>query len=207
MSYLSTSDLVTLIWKGKRIVFAIMVVSLVLALTLEKIKGERWSTTLTLIVSPASEKTTADFNYDHYYSLEAIDTLTDSLEEWTKSQAVKNQVKSEAKAEFRSADWRFFEKNNWSARKKAPQMVEVLFVTSSKENALKIEKSLKNKVSSFLTSFNRMGDPRFDLTNSSSDVEFQAPSFLIVIPLSLLWGFIFGTILVLLLGKEEKRKE
>ena len=185
-----------------------MVLSLSLGIAFEKIKGSHWNTTVSLVVSPASEKETTDFNYDHYYSLEAIDSLTDSLEEWLKSPGVKNQIKSETKADFRSADWRFFENNNWSVRKYAPQLVEISFSTNTSSSAKEVDKVLRNKVSGFLASFDRMKEPHFDLTNSSSDVDFGAPAWSLVISLSLLWGLIFGIILHLLLlppKKEEKK--
>ncbi len=199
MSYLSTSNLFAIIWKKRAVVLFVVLISLVLGLAFEEMKGTSWNTTYTMVVSPDSEKDTANFNYDHYYSLEAIDTLTDSMEEWLKSPALTNQIKSETGANFRSSDWRFFDNSSIAVRKKAPQLIEISYSTKTEKEAKEIENVLGKKSQGYLSSFDKMDNPHFNLTNSSSDTKFIFPNWGFVIILSLLWGTVLGVILVLLL--------
>jgi len=205
MTLLKSSQLSEIIWSGWKIIAAVAIAALILGLIFEKARTPRWLVTAPLVVSLTGEQGNADFSYDHYYSFEASDSLTDSLEEWLKSPSVLDAVQSEAKTSFRSSSWSFWENNNWSVKKKAPQLVEVSFYTVSEKDAIITEKLLKNRVNDFLASFNQTGKPYFNLTNSSSGVEFQAPSWSLTSVLSLLWGILIGTILVL--EKENLRRE
>ena len=205
--YLSNSELGKTISKGKKTIFVVLVFSLVLGLVFERARTPNNQITVPLVIAPVGEKETSEFNYDHYYSLEAVDTLTDSLEEWLKSGAVKNEVKNKTKATFRSADWRFLENGNWSVRKKAPQLVEVHFATQSEKDAREVEKALREKASSFLSSLDQMKEPHFNLTNPTSEIEFSAPRWGFITVLSLLWGTILGIILVLAKSEREERKK
>lgn len=181
---------------------------MILGLVFENFRAPSWKTTIPLVISPSGEEENTDFSYDHYYSLQASDTLTDSLEEWLKTPGVRETTQGEAKTLFRSSSWRFWENNNWSVKKKAPQLIEVSFYTKSDKDAGVTEKSLKNKVNDFLASFNQTGKPYFSLTNSTSSVEFQAPRWSIIGLLSIIWGILIGIILVLerenLTQKEKK---
>jgi LPS O-antigen subunit length determinant protein (WzzB/FepE family) len=197
MPLIKSSRLWEIIWEGRKIILAITLVSLALGLFFEKTRGSYWVTTVPLVISPSGEQGSPDFNYEHYYALQASDTLTDSLEEWLKTAPVRGGAQSDSKANFHSSSWSFWEKNGWSVKKKAPQLVEVTFFTGSDREAGLIEKSLKSKVNDFLTSFNQTGKPYFSLTNSSSSVEFQAPRWSIICLASVLWGILLGIIVVL----------
>jgi len=197
MSLLKSSQLVRILWDGRRILLIITTISLVLGLVLENFRTHSWKTVLPLVISSSGESKSTDFNYDHYYSYEASDNLTDSLEEWLKAPSTLDSAKVEANSSFKSSSWRFWERNNWSVKKKAPQLIEVSYYTDTEEGAKLTEKSLKNRVNDFLTSFNQTGEPYFYLTNSSSNVEFQAPNWILTTILSLLWGILIGIILIL----------
>jgi|GEM_PF-1990244 len=197
MDLIKSSRLWQIIWEGRKIILVITLISLALGLFLEKTRSPYWVATVPLVISPSGEQGSPDFNYEHYYSLQASDTLTDSLEEWLKTPPVREGAQADSKANFRSSSWGFWENNGWSVKKKAPQLVEVTFFTGSDRDAGLIEKSLKNKVNEFLTSFNQTGKPYFSLTNSSSSVEFQAPRWSVISLLSILWGILLGIIVVL----------
>lgn len=197
MSLLKSSQLGQIIWKGQKIILIVTIISLVLGLAFENARSPYWVTTIPLVISPSGEQGSPDFNYEHYYSLQASDTLTDSLEEWLKAPSVRENAQAESKATFRSSSWKFWENNGWSIKKKAPQLVEVSFYTDSEKSSESLDKSVKNKVNDFLTSFNQTGKPYFSLTNSSSSVEFQAPRWSLITFLSILWGILIGIILVL----------
>jgi len=197
MVLLKSSQLWRIIWNGRKIILIVSIISLALGLVFENFRTPSWKSTIPLVVSPSGERETADFNYDHYYSYEASDTLTDSLEEWLKTPSTRESAKSESKTPFRSSSWKIWENNNWSVKKKAPQLIEVSFYSKSSKEAEATEKSLKDKVDNFLTSFNQTGKPFFGLTNSTSSVEFQAPQWSIIGLLSLLWGILIGILLVL----------
>jgi len=194
---MKSSQLWQIIWEGRKIIVVIALISLALGLFLESTRSPYWVATVPLVISTSGEQGSPDFNYEHYYSLGASDTLTDSLEEWLKTPAVRESAQAESKANFHSSSWSFWEKNGWSVKKKAPQLVEVTIFTGSDREAGLIEKSLKNKVNEFLTSFNQTGKPYFSLTNSSSSVEFQAPRWSVICLLSILWGILIGIIIVL----------
>ena len=194
---LTTEDLLRIFWRHKKLIAIFMLASLALGVFFEKQRVPIWEVSLPLTIFTQAEKETAEFNYDHYYAFEATDTLTDSLEEWLKSPAVRNEVKVETRANFKSADWIFWEKNNWKVRKKAPQIVEVVYYVKSEEAAKLIEKSLKDKVSGYLDSFNQSGKPYFILTKSTSAVELLVPRWALIFSVSLLWGFIISLILVI----------
>lgn len=197
MSLLKSSQLAKIIWEGRKLILIVAAISLLIGLVFEKVRSPYWVAAVPLVISTSGEQGNTDFNYEHYYSLEASDTLTDSLEEWLKTPSVREGTQAESKASFRSSGWGFWETDSWSVKKKAPQVIEVTFYTNSEKNAGQIDKSLKNKVNEFLTSFNQTGKPFFSLTNSSSSVEFQAPRWSLISILSILWGILIGIILVL----------
>lgn len=207
MSLLRSSQLVKIIWNGRKIIIVIVLVSLALGLIFENFRSPSWKTIVPIVIASKEEQNTPDFNYDHYYSLQASDILTDSLEEFLKTNSTKNIAKSESKVQFRSSSWVFWESESWSVKKKAPQLVEVSFYTPSDKSAAALEKSLKNQVNSFLESFNQTGKPYFSLTNSTSSVEFQAPRWGLISILSILWGIIVGIIVVLEKENLRQRKE
>jgi len=194
---MNSSQFAKILWNGRKIIIIVAIISLALGMAFERTRNPRWLTTTPLVISPVGEQENTDFSYDHYYSFEASDSLTDSLEEWLKSPPVLEAAQSEAKTSFRSSSWSFWESSNWSVKKKAPQLIEISFYASSEKDAVATEKTLKNRVNEFLASFNRTGKPYFNLTNSSSRVEFQAPSWSLTIIFSLLWGILIGLILVL----------
>ena len=206
MSLLKSSQLFRVIWEGRKIVLITAVLAAALGVVFESYRAPVWKATVPIIVAPTGEKESADFNYDHFYALEATDTLTDSLEEWLKNPAVKLQVTEKAKTQFKSRDWRFWENNNWKISKKAPQLIEATFFTRTESGARLIEDNLKTKTGEYLNSFNQSGKPYFNLTNSTSAVEFVAPVWSLVIILSILWGSVIGVLIVLekenLHGKE-----
>jgi len=206
MPLLKSSQLANIIWKGKNVIFIVALVSLILGLAFEKARTPYWRTTVPLVISPEGENNPQEFNYDHYYYFEASDILTDSLEEWLKTPSTKETVQAETKASFRSSGWSFWENNNWSVKKKAPQVIEVSFWTNSSNNAGLTEKALKNKVQEFLSSFNQTGKPYFNLTNSTSELEFGATNWGTVSILSLLWGILIGIILVLEIENLRQKK-
>jgi LPS O-antigen subunit length determinant protein (WzzB/FepE family) len=197
MPLLESSRLWKIIWEGRRIILVVAIISLVLGLAFENMRSSYWAVTVPLVISPSGEQGNSDFNYEHYYSLQASDTLTDSLEEWLKTSSVRESVQAESKANFHGTSWSFWENNGWSVKKKAPQLIEVTFFTNSDKNAGLIEKSLKNRINEFLTSFNQTGKPYFSLTNSTSSVEFQAPRWSVICLLSVIWGILLGIIIVL----------
>jgi len=197
MHLIKSSRLAQIIWEGRKIILIVALISLVLGLAFEKSRTSAWKATIPIVISTSGEKDTADFNYDHFYSLEASDTLTDSLEEWLKSPSVRQNVQNNAKSVFRSDDWKIWEHNNWKVSKKAPQVIEVSFYSISENGAKETEKNLVIKINEYLNSFNQSGKPYFNLTNSTSEVEFVAPNWTLVIILSLIWGIIIGVFIVL----------
>jgi capsular polysaccharide biosynthesis protein len=206
MSLLKSSKLAGIIWEGRKLIAIVAVIAVVLGVMFESYRTPSWKTTTPIIIAPTGEKETADFNYDHFYSLEATDTLTDSLEEWLKTPAVRQKAADASKIQFKSQDWRFWESNNWKISKKAPQLIEVSFNTSTENGAKELEKNLKLKVNEYLDSFNQSGKPYFNLTNSTSAVEFLAPAWSLVIILSLLWGTIIGVLIVLEKGNLARKE-
>lgn len=186
-----------IIWNGKKLILGISVLAVVLALLFESNRNESWKTTATLSFSQKEAQETSDFNYDHYYSLEATDTLTDSIEEWLKSPSFKNGLKKEVKVNFKSAVWRFWENNNLKVSKKAPQIIEITFFTNSESNSKIILGTIIADSNGFLSSLNQIGRPYFYLTNSSSALELQVPRYLFISCLSFLWGVFIGIIIVL----------
>jgi len=186
-----------IIWNGKKLILGISVLAVVLALLFESNRNESWKTTATLSFSQKEAQETSDFNYDHYYSLEATDTLTDSIEEWLKSPSFKNGLKKEVKVNFKSAVWRFWENNNLKVSKKAPQIIEITFFTNSESNSKIILGTIIADSNGFLSSLNQIGRPYFYLTNSSSALELQVPRYLLISCLSFLWGVFIGIIIVL----------
>ena len=201
---LTTEDLFRIFWRERRIIISIMLISLVVGIFFEKQRAPIWKVSLPLTIFTQEEKETTDFNYDHYYSFEATDTLTDSLEEWLKNPSLRAEVQRETKMDFKSADWIFWEKNNWQVRKKAPQMVEIVYFVKSEEAGRLLEKSLEEKVSGYLDSFNQSGKPYFVLTKSTSAVELLVPRWILIFVVSLIWGFFISLILVI--EKENWRK-
>ena len=207
MSLIKSSRLWRIIWQGRQIIIVIALFSLTLGLIFENLRSPSWKTVIPIVIVSKEEKNTPDFNYDHYYSLQASDILTDSLEEFLKTNSTKNIAKNDSKAQFRSSSWGFWESESWSIKKKAPQLVEVSFYTQSDKSAAILEKSLNNQVNNFLESFNQTGKPYFSLTNSTSSVEFQAPRWGLISILSILWGIIVGTIIVLEKENLRQKKE
>lgn len=204
---MNTDNLIKTILKGKNTILLVIVISLLFGIGFEKLRPLQWSMTLPLVISPSGEAPSGEFNYDHYYSLEAIDSMTDSLEEWLKTQGVRETVQAKTKSNFQSATWRWWETNNWSIRKKAPQLIEVGFTTGSEQDAKNLEKSLKEQVGNYLNSYNQSGNPYFNLTNSTSALEFATPHWGYIIFLCFIWGAILGIILVLELENLRKREK
>ncbi len=194
---LKSGDVLNIIWKDKLTVALVTVFCVILGLMFEGLRTPGFTTVGALLISVEGDQKTTDFNYDHYYSMEAIDSLTDSLEEWLKNPSVLNESRIKAKATFRSADWRFWEQNSWKIRKKAPQLIEVSFHTQTEGGAKQVEKALQSGVNGFLENFNMSGNPRFSLTNPSFAVESKAPRYIFIIILSSIWGIILGGLLAL----------
>lgn len=205
MSLLKSSQLGQIIWEGRKIIVIAAVLAVALGVVFESYRAPIWKATVPIVVAPTGEKESADFNYDHFYSLEATDTLTDSLEEWLKNPAVRLQVAEKTKTQFKSRDWRFWENDNWKISKKAPQLIEATFFTQTESSARLIEDNLKARAGEYLDSFNQSGKPYFNLTNSTSAVEFVAPVWSLVIILSILWGSVIGVLIVL--EKENLRRK
>jgi len=179
------------------IVLAITLVSLFIGLGFEKYRNPLYKVTTNISVSTTGEDKSTDFKYEHYYSLEAIDSLTDSLEEWIKSPVVRKEIKLATKSDFRSRSWQIWDKEGLKVRKKGPQFIEISFYTSSPKEGKVVVNKLKDKTKDFLTSYNQSGNPLFNLTNSTSALEFLAPRWSLVIFLSILWGVIIGVLIVL----------
>lgn len=194
---LTTEKLIEIIFRNKTTIIVVCIFAVVLGNLFENLKSPSWKSTIPLLVAAGEEKATSDFNYDHYYSFEATDSLTDSLEEWLKSPATRDVAKLDANVKFWSADWRFWEKNNWKVRKKAPQLVEVIYYTKTKDGAEKMKMILEKETIDYLNSLNRIGKPYFNLTNPTLALEFVAPNYLIVSLLSLAWGIILGALLAI----------
>jgi capsular polysaccharide biosynthesis protein len=204
MTLLKASGLAKIIWEGRKIILVVAIVAVATGIIFENYRTPSWKTTVPILIAPTGEKNTPDFNYDHFYALEASDTLTDSIEEWLKNAALRQVVAQSTKIKFKSKDWRFWETNNWKVSKKAPQLIEVSFNTATENSAKELDKHLKTKISAYLNSFNQSGEPYFNLTNSTSAVEFVAPAWSLVIIFSLIWGIVIGILLVL--EKENLRK-
>lgn len=194
---LKNSDVLKIVWKDRLTVALAILFCIILGLIFENARTPSFITMGALAVSTEGGQKTTDFNYDHYYSMEAVDSLTDSLEEWLKNPAVLSEAKNLAKTNFRSADWRFWENGNWKIRKKAPQLLEVSFYTETESGAKQVEKALKKQTEIFLQKFNLTGEPRFSLTNPSFALESKAPRYAFIIILSAIWGIILGGLLAL----------
>lgn len=201
----NSSQLWQIIWNGRKIIAVVAIIAIAIGVVFESYRTPSWKITVPLLIATSGEKETADFNYDHFYALEASDTLTDSLEEWLKNPAIRQEIATATKIQFKSQDWRFWETNKWKVSKKAPQLVEVSFNANTENGIKEIDKNLKTEVNNYLNSFNQSGEPHFNLTNSTSAVEFVAPAWGLVIILSLIWGIIIGVLLVL--EKENLRKK
>ncbi|MBM3256233.1 MAG: hypothetical protein FJZ04_02070 [Candidatus Moranbacteria bacterium] len=197
MPNLRSSQFWQVIWRGRKIIAITTIVAVALGIFFEQYRTPSWKTTLLLTISQKEAQDTPNFKYDHYYSLEATNTLTDSLEEWLKSANLRSEIKNELAVSFKSADWRFWEDNGIKIRKKAPQIVEVAFVTDSEKNAKSLSEILDKKIKGYLESLNQGGEPYFALTNSSSAIELQVPRFFLISCLSLLWGILIGVLIVL----------
>lgn len=194
---LKNSDIVKIVWRDRLTVALVVIFCIIIGLMFENIRTPGFNTVGALAISTAGDQKTIDFNYDHYYSLEAIDSLTDSLEEWLKNAAVLSEAKILAKTDFRSADWRFWESGNWKVRKKAPQLLEISFYTKTESEAKQVEKVLQKQTEGFLQKFNSVGEPHFSLTNPSFALESKAPRYAFIIILSSIWGIILGGLLAL----------
>lgn len=194
---LKNSDVLKIVWKDRLTVALVILFCIILGLIFENARTPGFSTMGALAISTEGEQKTTDFNYDHYYSMEAVDSLTDSLEEWLKNPAVLREARNSAKTNFRSVDWRFWERGNWKVRKKAPQLLEVSFYTETESEAKQVEKILQKQTEGFLQKFNLAGEPHFSLTNPSFAVESKAPRYAFIIILSSIWGIILGGLLAL----------
>lgn len=202
---LKNSDFWRIVAKDRLTVALVTVFCVLIGIFFEGLRTPAFQTITALIIAPEGQKETTDFNYDHYYSLEAIDSLTDSLEEWLKSPAVLSEAQLTSRSAFRSADWRFWEKNNWKIRKKAPQLIEVVFYTQTESEAKRVENVLKKETEQYLESFNRSGDPHFSLTNPTFALESKVPRYAFIISLSFIWGIILGGLLAI--ERENLRRE
>jgi len=132
-------------WREKFIILVIVLLSLGLGLGFEKLKSPVWRTTVPVTVTPVGEDEAADFKYDHYYSAKAIDSITDSLEEWLKTQTTQSTIKKGSKASFRDQSWKWWEKERIKVRKKGPHIIEVIFYTPTSKQAQAVEKMVKKK--------------------------------------------------------------
>jgi len=177
--------------------FVVIIISVFLGLAIENYRSSVWLVNIPVSIAVKQEKETPDFNYDHYYSLEATDNLTDSLEEWLKNPAVLSDIQNQSKAVFRSADLRIWENKDLKVRKKAPQFIEITFYAKSEEAVKRVSESIKKQIDSYLDANNQSGKPYFYLTNSSSEVEWLVPRWTFISFICFLWGILLAILIIL----------
>ena len=94
-----------------------------------------------ITVSQDREDKTEDYKYDNYYSQQAIDTFTDSLEKWFGDAQMISDAYGKAGISLEKLTIRQRSKLI-KARKLGPQYIELRFNVASREDGIKISKGV-----------------------------------------------------------------
>ncbi len=117
------------------------VISCVSALVFYKIKPVTYSVFFDINISQKGEDQTDDYQYDNYYSGQAIDIFTDSLEKWFGNPRIITESYQKAGVDLDSFSMRKRSKLV-KARKTGPQYLEVNFKAVDRSQGEKIVNGL-----------------------------------------------------------------
>lgn len=134
-------ELVKIIRKNILLIVVMGIVAAVSGVVFYRLRPLTYDVFCAITVSQDREDETTEYKYDNYYSQQAIDTFTDSLEKWFGDAQMISEAY--AKAGINIADKSIRQRSKLiKARKLGPQYLELRFQSSSKEDAQKISKSV-----------------------------------------------------------------
>ena len=107
-----------------------------------KVKPLTYQVFFGITVSQAGKDSTSDYQYDNYYSGQAIDLFSDSLEQFFKDRQLITEVYNEAGINLADLSLRS-RANLIKGRKMAPAYLSVTFSAKSPEEGAKLYQSLK----------------------------------------------------------------
>lgn len=126
------------------------------------------SASVTFFVSRAGTQQAADYKYDNYYALKAVDEFSESLSQWFENPEVVSLIYQKAGVAFQPSSLSGFGRVFKSIKTPSSNLVEVRFSAKNDEEAKKFAKAMSEvvqKKNSFILSASLEG-VAFSITDS-----------------------------------------
>ena len=135
------AKLIRIIQKDIVLILVLGIITALSALIFNKFKPLTYSVFCAISISQAEEDPTKDYKYDNYYSGQAIDDFTDSLEKWFSDASLISASYKNAGIDLGDLSIRQRSKLV-KARKLAPQYIEMRFNAKSPDEGFAVTRSL-----------------------------------------------------------------
>ncbi|MBD3238305.1 MAG: hypothetical protein GF332_01535 [Candidatus Moranbacteria bacterium] len=152
------------------------------------IRPKQYQAMFAVTVLQKGSDQSSDYQFDNYYSQEAIDTFTDSLEQWPGNPGLIQTVYKKAGININNQDPSKLIK----ARKLGPDYLEFRFKAKSPKNAQAIAKSLTEQLASELEKRKTNKKVWFSLDAGEPYIEEAQLPIVIFIPIAALTGLLLG---------------
>lgn len=152
-----------------------------------------YNVSLSLLVSSAQNQETNDYRFDGYYTIQATDLFSNTVEAWFKSPEIVSAIYDKAKANLDKSNIKSIAKI-FKAEKLAPHYVEVRYKITSEKEAKQLGDAAVGVLSekTQLLNDSSQGQNDFIITASQPVVVLTKPPVLVNTTVGLLAGIFIG---------------
>ena len=130
-------DFFTIFIVHKKIFWGIIIGCIIFSIVIYFVQKQTYKTSLTLNITRSASEQTEEYTYDDFYRLQADSQFADTVVRWTQAPYIIEQVFGDDKSGIG-----FFNSQNLHAKRLSSQVVDVVFVTTTKKDAQIISKKL-----------------------------------------------------------------
>jgi capsular polysaccharide biosynthesis protein len=186
-----------IIKKNLVLIIILSIISSASTFAFYKIKPVSYLVFFEINVSQQGEDKTEDYKYDNYYSSQAVDIFTDSLEKWFQNPRIITEAYQKAGLDVASFDVKKRSKLI-KARKTGPQYLEVSFKIPKKEQGEKIVAGLTSVLEGEVASLGKDKEVWFQINAGDPLIIEDKKEILSLLAISFIIGGILGVFISLI---------
>ncbi len=160
---------------------------------------KQFKTSISFAVNRINKQTTADYQYDGYYAIQASDLFSQTVVSWFFTPSVLLEIYEDAGVEPNITSLERFT-NRFKAKKYSSQNIVVAYKERDHETAEKLAASIINTVQERGSELNQSAEQEalFEIVGSTPVIDEQEPNLILNSLIGLIFGFCAGLGLVYL---------
>lgn len=166
-----------------------------------------YQSSLSLLISSVEPQPTSDYRFDGYYTIQATDLFSNTVEAWIKSPEVVTEIYTQAQVGINGDNIKVLTKK-FKAEKMSPHYIELRYTTGTEKDAVDIAGAITKVLDEKASMISQVSQKQtaFTVKSGTPIIMLSEPPVLINTFIGLVAGLVAGFVFVVLreYSKEEK---